>query len=85
MDPNTVPNEKPLDEGDERIIRGADAIAEYIFGDRRHRRKIYYLAECSKIPIWRLGSTLCLRPATYESWIKAQEIKAVVNAPNEGV
>jgi hypothetical protein len=67
--PKTEAYEKPGD------IRGADAIAEYIFGDRRHRRKVYYLAECSKIPIWRLGSTLCLRPSTYESWIKDQEAR----------
>jgi len=85
MDQLTGPNEASPIKVDDRIIRGADAIAEYIFGDRRHRRKIYYLAECSKIPIWRLGSTLCLRPATYESWIKDQETRAVGNAPRKTV
>jgi hypothetical protein len=78
-----APKEASNEKADDRVIRGADAIAEYIFGDRRHRRKIYYLAECSKIPIWRLGSTLCLRPATYESWIKGQESRAVMNAPRK--
>jgi len=58
-------------------LRGAEAIAEYVFGDRRHARKIYYLAECSKIPIWRLGSTLCLRPSTYEAWIKDRESRSL--------
>jgi hypothetical protein len=82
---NTEPNEASTESVDDRIIRGADAIAEYIFGDRRHRRKIYYLAECSKIPIWRLGSTLCLRPATYESWIRDQESRAVMNAQHKGI
>jgi hypothetical protein len=62
-------------------LRGADAIAEYIFGDRRHRRKVYYLAECSRLPIWRLGSRLCLRPATYEQFIKDQESRVVPNGP----
>jgi hypothetical protein len=69
--PNNEANPKPGD------LRGAEAIAEYIFGDRRQRRKVYYLAECSKIPIWRLGSTLCLRPSTYESWIKDQESRVL--------
>ena len=49
-------------------------------GDRSHRRKVYYLAECSKIPIHRLGSTLCLRPSAYKSWIESQENRAVVNS-----
>jgi hypothetical protein len=85
MDQNTGPNEASHEKADDRIIRGADAIAEYIFGDRRHRRKIYYLAECSRLPIWRLGSTLCLRPATYESWIKAQESRVVPSAQCKNV
>jgi hypothetical protein len=64
MDQTSGPNEKPLDETEERVIRGAEAIAEFIFGDRSHRRKVYYLAECSKIPIHRLGSTLSGRRLT---------------------
>ena len=60
MDQPSGPNEKPFEKSEERVIRGAEAIAEFIFGS--HRRKVYYLAECSKIPIHRLGSTLCLRP-----------------------
>jgi hypothetical protein len=83
MDQLTGPNEASPIKVDDRIIRGADAIAEYIFGDRRHRRKVYYLAECSKLPIWRLGSTLCLRPATYEKFIKDQESRVVPNAPRK--
>jgi hypothetical protein len=69
----------PLSE--ERVIRGAEAIAEFVFGS--HRRKVYYLAECSKIPIHRLGSTLCLRPSAYESWIESQEHRAVMNAKHD--
>jgi hypothetical protein len=75
--PKTEPCEKPGD------IRGAEAIAEYIFGDRRHRRKVYHLAESSKIPIWRLGSTLCLRPSTYEAWIKDQEARVTKGQSKE--
>ena len=53
MDQPSGPNEKPFEKSEERVIRGAEAIAEFIFGDRSHRRKVYYLAECSKIPIHR--------------------------------
>jgi hypothetical protein len=80
MDQIPGPNDKPLDKAEERVIRGAEAIAEFIFGDRSHRRKVYYLAECSKVPIHRLGSTLCLRPSAYKSWIESQENRAFENS-----
>ncbi len=80
MDPTTGPIDESLDQMAEPAIRGAEAIAEFIFGDRAHRRKVYYLAECSKIPIYRLGSTLCLRPSAYRRWIENQETRAVANA-----
>jgi hypothetical protein len=57
------------------IIHGADAIAEHIYGHRRHRRKVYYLAECSRLPIFRLGSTLCLRKSEFRRWIACQEAR----------
>ena len=84
MDPITGPIDKSLDQTAEPAIRGAEAIAEFIFGDRAHRRKVYYLAECSKIPIYRLGSTLCLRRSAYAEWIKAQETRSVVNVKHNG-
>lgn len=80
MDPTTGPIDKPLEQSAEPTIRGAEAIAEFIFGDRVHRRKVYYLAECSKIPIYRLGSTLCLRPSAYNNWIRDQETRSLGNA-----
>jgi hypothetical protein len=59
MDQITGANDKPIENGEERIIRGAEAVAEYIFEDRASKRKIYDLNECSKLPIFRLGSVLC--------------------------
>jgi hypothetical protein len=41
------------------ILEGADAIAEFLFGASSSRRKVYYLAECSTLPIFRVGSVLC--------------------------
>ena len=83
IDQPSGPNEKPFEKSEERVICGAEAIAEFIFGDCSYRRKVYYLAECSKIPIHRLGSTLCLRPSAYKSWIESQENRAVMNAKHD--
>jgi len=63
----------------EAMIRGAAAIAEYMFGDRRYRRRVYHLVQTSRIPIARIGSTLCLRPSTYQKWIESQEARALID------
>jgi hypothetical protein len=76
MDQTLEPIEKPLLKVEEQVIRGAEAIAEHIFGNRASRRKVYYLAERTRIPIFRLGSTLCLRPSAYKRWIESQEERA---------
>lgn len=55
------------------ILRGADAIAEYLFGDKKQRRKIYHLAEQSHLPVFRLGALLCARKSTLVDWIAEQE------------
>jgi hypothetical protein len=60
MEPPAVPNEKPPELADD-LLRGADEIADFIFGARGSRRKVYYLAECTKLPVFRLGSLLCAR------------------------
>jgi hypothetical protein len=87
MDQTTQePHKKRSEHADEPMIEGAAAIAEFIYRSRdpRYRRKIYYLAENSKIPIARLGSRLCLRPSTYKSWIAGQEARSVMNAKSNG-
>lgn len=58
------------------ILTGADAIAEFIFGDSRDRRKIYHLAEKSRLPVFRLGAVLCARKSVLLSWIGEQEARA---------
>jgi len=61
------------------MIRGAAAIAEYMFGDRCYRRRVYHLVQTSRIPIARIGSTLCLRPSTYQKWLEGQEERALID------
>jgi hypothetical protein len=72
MEKQQTPNEAPAPLGDD-LLRGADEIAAYVFGPRGSRRKIYYLAETSHLPVFRLGSMLCARRSVIERWIAGQE------------
>jgi len=72
MDLNQAPTQLPDDIGDD-LLRGADEIARFIFGERGSRRKIHYLAECSHLPVFRLGATLCARRSVLLRWISGQE------------
>jgi hypothetical protein len=40
------------------LLRGADEIAEFLFGDRKYRRRVYHLAATSRLPLGKLGSML---------------------------
>ncbi len=57
------------------LLRGADQIAKFIFGDAKHRRKVYYLTgEAAKgLPHFKIGSVICARKSTLMNWIAAQE------------
>jgi hypothetical protein len=55
------------------LLRGAEAIAEFLYGDAGQRRKVYHLAETSRLPIFRLGSVLCARRSVLLKWIAEQE------------
>jgi hypothetical protein len=73
MEPHTVPNDTSNQPLADDILRGADQIAEFIFGDRGSRRKVYYLCECTRLPVFRLGSVLCARKSVLLGWISGQE------------
>jgi hypothetical protein len=72
METPTVPQNTPNELADD-MLRGGDAIAEFIFGERESRRKVYYLAESSRLPVFRLGSVLCARKSVLLQWISGQE------------
>jgi len=58
------------------LLRGADAIAEFMFGSASERRKVYYLANTGKrnsLPVFRMGSVLCARKSSLIQWIETQE------------
>ena len=75
--PTTIP--MPLDEPlADDVMRGAEAIADFLYGDATQRRKVYHLAETSRLPIFRLGSVLCARRSVLLHWIKEQEQRGYI-------
>jgi hypothetical protein len=55
------------------VLLGAAAIAEFLFGSREERRRVYYLVASSRLPIFRIGSRVAVRKSVLLEWIKAQE------------
>lgn len=57
------------------LLRGADEIAEFVFGSAKHRRKVYYYATTAKarMPTFRIGAIICARRSTLLQWIAQQE------------
>jgi hypothetical protein len=74
MEPQTGPNHTPLSPELADDLLRADEIAAFIFGKTRsNRRKVYYLAETSRLPVFRLGAVLCARKSVLLGWISGQE------------
>ena len=57
------------------LLRGADAIAIFVFGDSKARRKVYYYAGEAKVrmPTFRMGNVICARKSKLLDWIEQQE------------
>jgi hypothetical protein len=55
------------------LLRGADEIAQFLYGDREQRRKVYHLVATSNLPVFKLGSMICARKSVLLRWIKDQE------------
>jgi hypothetical protein len=58
------------------ILRGADEIAGFMFGDPKQRRRVYHLAENGGLPVFRLGAVICARRSVLLTWIANQEKSA---------
>jgi hypothetical protein len=81
MTPHTATNDETQDIADDVLI-GADEIGKFLFGpnpngSRRNRRKVYYLASHTRIPVFRLGAVLHARRSVLLEWISAQENRAL--------
>jgi hypothetical protein len=72
--PTTAIKSAPVSLGDD-LLRGAGAIAQFLFGDRRQRRKVYYLTgeATVRMPHFRLGAIICARKSTLLRWIEDHE------------
>lgn len=55
------------------VLRGAEAIAEFLFGETGQRRAVYRLAAKNKLPLFRIGRSLCVRRSVLITWMAAQE------------
>jgi hypothetical protein len=68
---STAPDPRLADD----LLRGADAIATFVFGSPAHRRKVYYYASDAKfrMPVFRIGTIICARKSTLIEWIERQE------------
>jgi hypothetical protein len=55
------------------ILRGADDVAQFLFGSRDQRRKVYHLSATSNLPVFKLGSMICARKSVLVKWIAEQE------------
>jgi len=78
---NGLPSQATSPEFSADLLRGADKIAEFLFGHTRERRKVYHLAETSRLPVFRLGAVLCARRSVLLEWVAHQERRSWNRAP----
>jgi hypothetical protein len=55
------------------MLRGADQIAKFLFGDEAERKRVYHLAATSRMPTFKLGAIVCARRSVLMDWIASQE------------
>ena len=55
------------------LLRGAEEIAQYLYGDRELRRKVYHLVATSNLSHFKLGSMICARKSVVLKWVRDQE------------
>jgi len=56
------------------LMEGADEIATFMYGRRKGaRRKVYHLYEQKKLPLFKMGNTICGRKSRLIQHIKEQE------------
>lgn len=57
----------------EDLLRGAEEIALFLYGDANQRRRVYHLISSSNFPKFKLGAMLCARKSVVLKWVADQE------------
>jgi hypothetical protein len=59
------------------LLKGAEQIATFMFGDPAERRQVYHLASevapQDRLPVFRLGAVICARKSTLLAWVAERE------------
>ena len=56
------------------LLRGARAIAAFLFGDPGLYRRVFYLVEKGRLPVFSMGSAgICARKSTLMKFFEEQE------------
>ncbi len=65
---------------DSELIMGAPSIAREILGSDSPSavRRVRHLHETGRLPTFKLGKLLCLRPATWREYIAEREAEAAI-------
>lgn len=70
------------DEFADDLLHGAEEIATFLFGPTASRRKVYYLAKYTRVPLFRIGAILCGRRSVLKRWVEAQEQRTATTGMN---
>jgi hypothetical protein len=62
------------------LLRGAEDIAEFLFGTKKERRRVYWLIERGQLPVFKLGETWFARKSSIISAIEAREQPVIKDA-----
>lgn len=57
------------------LLKGADQIAEFMFGSPDERRQVYYLADHHDLPVVKTGKKLYARKSSLIQWVELREGK----------
>ena len=63
---------------DSELLMGAPAIARLILGSDSPSdvRRVRHQHECGRLPTFKMGKLLCLRPATWREYLARREAEA---------
>jgi hypothetical protein len=60
------------------LLRGARAIAKFLFGDEKYCRRVFHLHATGRLPTFTFGTAgICARKSTLLNYVEQQERKNV--------